>query len=716
MRLSIRWKFILSIGITLLVTYLGLLWWDYSRGKELATQQMQQTVTELAQSRANWLNERFTSVEVVTAAVAGVIERNPPGSPEQLLATWNRAHPALQPDSFLFVVFDPQFASSAGLPAAYRVQGGGGGGGRGGPLRDFVEARRGGAGQGRGGPGRGVFSATVPQILPFALFDYSDPSYARAVEERKPVWCDPHLIRGMQIPRATYSVPIISGDKVIGVVGSLANTNLPRADVGPMGNRGRGPGGPRGDGPPGEAPPPGEGFGPGPSTGPTTIPYLLQNGAVREFTMIGSSGKIISPPSSARDAGPSIIEWAKANNYPDLAENLQSSLEGENTAIHVHLVHDVPGLIPETMAGENYWVAFAPIAATDWVVTAAIAEPSVMTPTIARLRDRAFYLLGGLVLLLIVTTLVSIRVSRPIEKLAGAVQQLAAGNLDAQVRGVSSRDELGQLAYAFNTMTHQLKAHVAALTEQTAARQNVESELRIARQIQTDLLPRQFPQRSEFDLYALNVPAKKVAGDFYDFFFTPDDKLMIAIADVAGKGMPAALVMAVTRTIIRNLATEGMSPRQIAERANAMLVQDSADSMFVTMFLAQYDTKTGEIAYVNAGHPRPYLFSPGQPPRQFGEVTGALLGVNPVGDDWQFEERKDKIEPGQTLVLYTDGVTEARAPSNEMLRDSGLEKLLTKYSQYPVEGICAKLVEELNKYQNGQQSDDITLVAIRRNS
>jgi sigma-B regulation protein RsbU (phosphoserine phosphatase) len=366
------------------------------------------------------------------------------------------------------------------------------------------------------------------------------------------------------------------------------------------------------------------------------------------------------------------------------------------------------------MAGENYWVAFAPIASTDWVVTAAISEPYYMGPAIARLRDRAIFLIGGLVVLLLVTTLISIRVSRPIERLAGAVKQLASGNLDAQVRGVHNRDELGELARAFNTMTHQLKAHIAALTEQTAARENVEAELRIARQIQTDLLPRHFPRRSEFDLHAVNVPAKRVAGDFYDFFFAPNDLLTIAIADVAGKGMPAALVMAVTRTIIRNLAMEGLSPRQIVERANAMLLQDSADSMFVTLFLCQYDIKTGRIVYVNAGHPRPYVFSPGKPPTQFGEVTGALLGVNPADADWQFEERQGQIEPGETLLLYTDGVTEARAPDGNMLRDAGLEQMLSRHANEGTETLCAKIVEELNRFQNDQQSDDITLVAIRR--
>jgi sigma-B regulation protein RsbU (phosphoserine phosphatase) len=266
-------------------------------------------------------------------------------------------------------------------------------------------------------------------------------------------------------------------------------------------------------------------------------------------------------------------------------------------------------------------------------------------------------------------------------------------------------------------MTRQLKQHVAALTEQTAARQSVEAELRIARQIQSDLLPRKFPpfpDRKEFELHAVNVAAKRVAGDFYDFFFAPSGLLTITIADVAGKGMPAALLMAVTRTIIRNLAMEGHSPAQIIERANTLLVQDITNSMFVTLFLLQYDTKTGKIVYVNAGHPHPYRFGNNGSPHHFGEVTGAILGVNPNGADWAFGEREEQLGVGETLLLYTDGVTEARAPDDTMLRDAGLEKLIVKYGSESVETICKKFVEEVTRFQNGHQSDDITLLALRR--
>jgi sigma-B regulation protein RsbU (phosphoserine phosphatase) len=701
---------------------------------------MQRIVTELAQNRANILNLQFSSIEVMTAGVAAAFEHTPPTSAKQLQEIWTQAHPALTGNSPVFIVFDAQYAATNSLAPAYLVQrnfpGRGGPGGEFGQItatiRGMVEQQRatggrnpGGRGGGRGGGPRGSSPFEQATLIPIPRIDATnEPFFTKAVEEKKAVWCDPQVLRvGEPIARATYSVPILSGDKFLGVVVALANTNLARSDIGSTGRGGGGRGRGGMDGPPPGEPPPGEFPGAGPmgppTTEPTTIPYLLANGAVREFTIIGGAGSVISPLPAGAPAGAPILEWAKAHGQPELAEELQGLIDGAKSDVQLHRIEDIPGLIPEAQVGEAYWVAFASIPATDWVVTAAISEPRYMGPVIATLRYRSLYMIGGLILLLTVTTLVSIRISRPIERMAVAVNQLASGDLEAQVKGVHSHDELGQLAGAFNTMTRQLRQHVAALTEQTKARESVEAEMRIARQIQTDLLPRTFPPfpgRTEFSLHAVNVPAKRVAGDFYDFFFASGDVLTVAIADVSGKGMPAALLMAVTRTIIRNLAMAGLSPAQIIERANAMLVKDLSDSMFVTLFLCQYDTRSGAVTYVNAGHPLPYRFGPDGVGREFGEVTGPILGVNSAGPEWTFRQQQDQLSPGEMLLLYTDGVTEARAPDGTMLRAAGLESLITKYHDETVESICARIVDEVNQFQKGQPVDDITLVALRRNA
>jgi sigma-B regulation protein RsbU (phosphoserine phosphatase) len=460
---------------------------------------------------------------------------------------------------------------------------------------------------------------------------------------------------------------------------------------------------------------------PPPSTAPTTAASTVA--APDVILLIDDQGDLRWPdpqprrPMVAQAMNPprqSVIDRAGAAGLTELVDGLNLALAGETRIVRVA---GAAQSFPILASDQSYWVSLSPIASNGWVVAAAIPESQFMNRITQRLWQRVIFLLAALLLLLIITALISIRITRPITRMATAVNQLAAGNLDAQVTDVSSKDELGQLASAFNTMTRQLKSHVAALTEQTAARESVEAELRIARQIQTDLLPRTFPpfpDRHEFDLHAVNVPAQRVAGDFYDFFFVSDTLLTVTIADVSGKGVPAALLMAVTRTIIRNLASEGLSPAQIAERANAMLLHDISDSMFVTMFLMQYETTTGRITYVSAGHPAPYRISADGEARPFGTDTSPLLGVNATGADWNFRQHEDRLEIGQTLLLYTDGVTEARAPDGRMLQSAGVERLISKYRNKSVEAICVSFVDELNRYQHGFPADDITLVALKR--
>jgi sigma-B regulation protein RsbU (phosphoserine phosphatase) len=141
-----------------------------------------------------------------------------------------------------------------------------------------------------------------------------------------------------------------------------------------------------------------------------------------------------------------------------------------------------------------------------------------------------------------------------------------------------------------------------------------------------------------------------------------------------------------------------------------------SNSMFVTLFLGQYDPKAGRMTYVNAGHPRPYRFGTNGGPRQFGEITGALLGVGSREEMGEFDQLEDQLDVGETLLLYTDGVTEARAPDGRMLRDAGVQELIVRHGGETVDLICRNLVQDVNQFQQNHPADDITLVALRRRS
>jgi len=292
------------------------------------------------------------------------------------------------------------------------------------------------------------------------------------------------------------------------------------------------------------------------------------------------------------------------------------------------------------------------------------------------------------------------------------------GDLHVQVPVRSgSHDEVAELGRGFNAMVGQIRTQIEHIDQAAAAREKAEGELRIARTIQSDLLPRvfpPFPRRTEFSLHAVNQPAEHVAGDFYDFFFVDDRRLMLVIADVAGKGVPAAILMAVTRTTIRNLAMMGKRPLEMVQHMNRALFEDSPSDMFVTMIICEYDTATGAMVYVNGGHCPPVLMKPN------GEVK-AITGTNSplVGAalDWpadMFAEAHLHLEKGETLVMYTDGVTEARNSAGQMLQEEGLLELLRECIGLSPERICNALTAGSNAYQLGQPADDVTLVVLRR--
>jgi sigma-B regulation protein RsbU (phosphoserine phosphatase) len=296
------------------------------------------------------------------------------------------------------------------------------------------------------------------------------------------------------------------------------------------------------------------------------------------------------------------------------------------------------------------------------------------------------------------------------------VEAISSGNLDLPPIPVGTHDEIGRLATGFNRMTEQLRHQFAAIERQTADREKVESELRIARQIQIDLLPRTFPpfpERTEFDLHATNVPARAIGGDFFDFFLVDPDKLVLVIADVSGKGIPAALMMAVTRTIVRNLAIEGLSPLQIVQRTNRRLVADSTTGMFVTMILAEYQPSTGRLIYVNAGHPAAIRYGVDEP-SFCCHSSGPLVGIGTADDLGPTEQHQITLEIGEGLIFYTDGVTEARSPESELFGDERLLEVSGLARTGTCEFACDVIVNRVMDYQQHQNADDLTLLLLRR--
>ena len=248
-----------------------------------------------------------------------------------------------------------------------------------------------------------------------------------------------------------------------------------------------------------------------------------------------------------------------------------------------------------------------------------------------------------------------------------------------------------------------------------AAKEKVDNELNIAAQIQKNILPSQFPaypDRKEFELHALMQPARYVGGDFYDFFFVDDTTLALVMADVSDKGVPAALFMMVSRTLIHSLAVDNRSPSVVLEKANNILCRNNESGMFVTVFLAFYDTSSGKLTATNGGHSASLIIDPDGASREWAHTHGAALGFM---EDLPYKEETMYLEAGQTMFLYTDGVTEAMSPDNELFGLANLREMLNRKHDLNLAKLCSDIEASLSEYQQGRQFDDITMLALKRN-
>jgi len=277
---------------------------------------------------------------------------------------------------------------------------------------------------------------------------------------------------------------------------------------------------------------------------------------------------------------------------------------------------------------------------------------------------------------------------------------------------INTHDEITDLANDVSKMEQDIVDYVVNLTLVTAEKERISTELDVARNIQTGMLPTAypaFPQRKDFDLYATMIAAREVGGDLYDYLLIDDDHLLIVTGDVSGKGIPASLFMVVTKTLIQTRAVEDLSLSEIAEKTNVQLCKNNDMSMFVTCWMGILTLSTGSLKFINAAHPFPILchdgkaeFLKSKPDLMFGGM-----------DFTKYQEHTVTLAPGDKLFVYTDGVTEATASNEELFGD---ERLLKAYSQAQEKSSCAKdtvenVMKSVNEFVNeAPQFDDITML------
>ena len=469
------------------------------------------------------------------------------------------------------------------------------------------------------------------------------------------------------------------------------------------------------------------------------LAYLVEPATATndEFNFVlNAEGKVIlSSKEKSKDLNALQVVY---DNPPDVREIEQKELAD----IAKKMTSGEKGIAEVELNGNRYYVAYAPIKYLNWSLGVVLPANEV-TETIEKNRtmihnlteekveilDQRFVivllsmLLIALVIWALVTTLIGRKLAtkfvKPIKELSDGVRDIAMSNFEKKLEIIKTGDEIESLSTTFNAMTDELQNYIKNLNAVTAERERMAAELDVAKNIQQSMLPREFPpfpDKTEFEIYATMEAAKEVGGDFYDFYMADENHLVVTIADVSGKGIPAALFMMTSKTVLKNFVMMANTADDLAAAmtlANQQLCQNNEEMMFVTVFLAMLDLQTGKLIYVNGGHNPPLILHEGK----YEYLPKNTKRVPPLGvrAKTQYEQQTLQMSEGDVLYMYTDGVTEAENVEKELYSNERLEEFLNSTDKnLALEELLAQVRQSIKNHAgDAQQSDDITMLALR---
>ena len=364
---------------------------------------------------------------------------------------------------------------------------------------------------------------------------------------------------------------------------------------------------------------------------------------------------------------------------------------------------------------EDCYVFYKPLADTGWSVGIVCPAHDIFSGYYNLINVMIGIVIVGLMLMLMVFSGIISKQMEPLEELVYQAEAISSGRFDESLTELHRNDEIGQLSNSFRDMQQSLVKQMEELKQVNEQKGRIEGELKIASDIQMAMLPKIFPpypDRDDIDVYGKLTPAKEVGGDLFDFYIR-DEKLFFCIGDVSGKGVPAALVMAVTKAQFRTISTHQASPEKIISNINDAMAQDNDSNMFVTLFIGVLDILSGRLHYCNAGHDAPLLI---------GNTGAGLLPVDsnlPVGvmPGWKYTRQETLVDPDTTIFLYTDGLTEAENIDHKLFE---LSRIIDKAHQLQQEHnfsptvIINQMTEAVRTFVGeADQSDDLTMLAIQ---
>ena len=441
--------------------------------------------------------------------------------------------------------------------------------------------------------------------------------------------------------------------------------------------------------------------------------------------VVNQNGQVLFSPQKE-----GIFRAELSDSAPDLRRN------GALGPFITEALKERTGLTLLQVDGREYYLTGAPMETLGWAVISVVDKEATNRPTEAMLKSYEDINAGAtatfnegaarsgrtvlvmtvlLALLAIVGALVlAYRIVKPIEHMTKRINSLSGSDTAFQMEDVyRTDDEIEILAESFASLSKKTRDYITQITEITAEKERIGTELALATRIQADMLPNifpAFPERPDFDIYAVMDPAKEVGGDFYDFFLIDETHLALVIADVSGKGVPAALFMMVSKILVQNYAMTGRSPAEVLRAVNNQICSNNREEMFVTVWLGILDTATGKITAANAGHEYPTVMEAGGEFRlikdKHGLVIGAMEGI-------RYREYELQLQPGGKLFVYTDGVPEATNAENELFGTERMLRALNKDTGASPEQVLRNVRRAVDDFVlEAEQFDDLTMLCL----
>ena len=349
---------------------------------------------------------------------------------------------------------------------------------------------------------------------------------------------------------------------------------------------------------------------------------------------------------------------------------------------------------------------------TDWTMGVMVPLINIIKPVLYIVGILLVIMILGLIVVALMCRGVIKRITKPLRRFADSADEISKGNFQAELPKIKSKDEMLRLRNSFETMQTSLVRQIEETKIMNEEKGRLEGELHTARHIQMSMLPKTFPpfpERDDLDIYGLLAPAKEVGGDLYDFYIR-DEKLFFCIGDVSGKGVPASLVMAVTRSLFRSTSSHENRPSRIINIINDAIARDNESNMFVTFFLGILDLPTGRLRYCNAGHNAPISIK--QDKVGFLQVIPNI----PIGvlTDFQFEEQETWLPHGAAIFLFTDGLNEAENNNHEQFGDGRILAVEQDAYNLSAQEQIDKMTQAVKMHVNGaEQNDDMTMLSIK---